>query len=242
VQLRQAMTSISGALAAFWNAMGDIIQAGQQDAVTEALRVSFEWEEVLLRLDISAKKRAAMKASLLSAGRFNVEAMLARIYQTRLPLSQQVYKTAALAEGWVESRIDRGLARGQTVAELAREVRDFVNPKTPGGATYAARRLARTEINAAYHAMSITAQEEKPWVTGMRWRISGSHPTLDICDTMGRTDHSGLGKGVYPRDDVPGKPHPQCLCTVIPELQDEQEFVRLASDGYYDSYIESAYG
>jgi hypothetical protein len=221
--------------------MGDIIAAGQQDAATEALRMSFDWETVLLRLDLSAQKRRAMKSSLLEAGRFNVEAMLARVYKTRLPLAQQVYKTGALAEGWVESRIDRALARGSTVAELAKEVRDFVNPRTPGGATYAARRLARTEINAAYHAGTIVHNEDKPWVLGMQWRLSGSHPTPDICDTYARNDHSDLGKGVFPPDEVPGKPHPQCLCTVFPVLQEEEEFVRLASDGYYDDYIATAY-
>lgn len=242
VQLRQAMTSISGVLSAFWNAIGDIIAAGQQDATTEALRTSFEWEETLLRLDISASKRKAMKASLLSAGRFNVEAMLARIYKTRLPLSQQVYKTSALASDWVESRIDRALAKGATVAELAREVRDFVNPKTPGGATYAARRLARTEINAAYHAVTIGAQEDKPWVVGMQWRLSGSHPTVDVCDRMARNDHSGLGKGVFPRDVVPPKPHPQCLCVVYPKMMDPKAFVERASAGFYDDYIAVAYG
>lgn len=240
-QLMQAMTSISGALGSFWNAVGDIIAAGQQDALTEALRTSFDWDEVLLRLDLTAQKRAAMKTSLLEAGRFNVEAMLARIYKTRVPLSQQVYKTAALADGWVEARLDKALAQGATVVQLAKDVRDFVNPATPGGATYAARRLARTEINAAYHAVTIVHAEDKPWVTGMKWRLSGSHPTPDICDTMARRDHSGLGAGVYPNGETPRKPHPQCLCVVYPVLMDEAEFVRLASDGFFDDYIETTY-
>jgi hypothetical protein len=236
------MTSISGALAAFWNAVGDLIAAGQQDAATLALAESFDWDAPLLRLGISAKKRAAMKAGLSSAGRFNVEAMIARIYKTRLPLSQQVYKTGALASGWVESRIDRAIARGLTVAELAGEVRDFVNPRTPGGATYAARRLARTEINAAYHAVTIVHAEDKPWVWGMQWRLSGSHPTLDICDSMARRNHSGLGNGVYPRGKVPGKPHPQCLCTTYPLTIAPELFATNFKRGVYDEYIAATYG
>lgn len=242
IQLRQAMTSISGTLSAFWNAIGDIIQAGQQDAATEALRTSFDWEEVLLRLNITSAKRKAMRASLISAGSFNVEAMLARIYRTRLPLSQQVYKTAALTEGWVESRIDKALAKGATVAELAREVRDFINPKTPGGATYAARRLARTEINAAYHAVTIDHFTDSPWVVGMQWRLSGSHGPLDVCDSMARNNHSGLGKGVFPRDAVPPKPHPQCLCTVYPKMMDPGRFSNTFARGDFDNYISATYG
>jgi len=242
VQLMQAMTSISGTLASFWNAMGDIIAAGQQDAATEALRMSFDWDAVLLKLGLTAAQRGAMRRSLTEAGRFNVEAMLARIYKTRLPLAQQVYKTGALAQGWVESRLDRGIARGLTVAELAKEVRDFINPRTPGGATYAARRLARTEINAAYHAVTIVHAEDKPWVTGMRWRLSGSHPTRDICDVYASNDHSGLGKGVFSQDEVPPKPHPQCLCTVFPTLLPVEVFLDQLKNGMYDDYMSATYG
>lgn len=241
-QLMQAMTSISGALAAFWNAMGDIIAAGQQDAATEALRTSFDWDNVLLRLGLTSAQRGAMKSSLTAAGRFNVEAMLARVYKTRLPLAQQVYKTGALANDWVESRLDRGIARGQSVAELAREVRDFVNPRTPGGATYAARRLARTEINAAYHAVTIEHAADKPWVTGMQWRLSGSHLARDMCDVYASNDHSGLGNGIFSQGEVPGKPHPQCLCTVFPKLLDDLVFLDQLKRGLYDDYMSATYG
>ena len=241
-QTMQAMTSISSALAAFWNAIGDIIAAGQQDARTEALRTAFDWDDVLLRLELTAKKRGAMKASLMAAGWYNVEAMLARLYVTRLPLAQQVYKTAALAEGWVDSRLDKAIAQGKTVTELAREVRDFVDPKTPGGATYAARRLARTEINAAYHATTVVHNEDKPWNAGMQWRLSGSHPTVDICDSMARRNHSGLGPGVYPRDAVPSKPHPQCFCVVYPKVVTPKEFRAAFRAGAYDEYMAATYG
>jgi hypothetical protein len=241
-QIMQAMTAISSALGALWTDIGDLTAAGQQDAMTEALRQSFDWDLVLLRLGLPAKKRNAMRNSLLEAGRFNVEAMLARVYKTRLPLSEQVYKTAALAQGWVESRLDRGIARGLTVAELAREVRQHINPATPGGTSYAARRLARTEINAAYHAVTIVEAEDKPWVTGLKWRLSGSHPTRDICDIYANNDHSGLGKGVFSQGEVPGKPHPQCLCTVFPTLLPDEVFIDQLANGVFDNYIATTYG
>lgn len=240
-QLMQAMTAISTALGTFWMATGDIIRAGQEDARTEALKLAFDWDNVLLRLALPAGKRAAMKQNLLEASRFNVEAMLARVYKTRLPLSEQVYKTSALTNGWVESRIDRALARGATVRELSQDVRDFVNPRTPGGATYAARRLARTEINAAYHAVQIVHQEDKPWVTGMQWALSGSHPTVDICDRLARNDHSGLGKGVFSRREVPPKPHPQCLCYIYPKVLPPEVFVEQLKNGLYKDYLSQTY-
>jgi hypothetical protein len=240
-QLMQAMTAISAALSNFWMATGDIIRLGQEEARTEALKLAFDWDSVLLRLALPAAKRAAMRNVLLEASRFNVEAMLARVYKTRLPLSDQVYKTAALTNGWVESRIDRALARGATVRELSQDVRDFISPRTPGGATYAARRLARTEINAAYHAVIIAHNEDKPWVVGVQWSLSGSHPTVDICDRYARNDHSGLGKGVFPRRQVPPKPHPQCLCYVYPKVLPPEVFVDQLRNGLYEDYLSQTY-
>lgn len=242
VQLMTAMTAISGTLADLWNALGDIIKAGQEDARTEALAMSFSWDDLLFRMGLTAKQRAAMKSSLLASSQFNVEAMLTRIYETRIPLAQQVYKTGALASGWVETRIDTALARGATVAELAKEVRDFVNPATRGGATYAARRLARTEINNAYHAVIIGHNADKPWNDGIKWNLSGSHPVVDRCDDYARRDHSGLGKGVYPPDDVPRKPHPQCLCYVYPVTVSPDLFLMRLKLGTYDEYLANTYG
>lgn len=241
-QLMQAMTTISATLSSFWMATGDVVRAGQEEARTEALKLAFDWDSVLLRLALPSGKRAAMRNGLLAASQFNVEAMLARIYKSRLPLSDQVYKTAALANGWVESRVDRALARGATVKELTQDVRDFVNPRTPGGATYAARRLARTEINAAYHAVQIVHHEDVPWVTGMQWALSGSHPVVDICDRLARSDHSGMGKGVFAKNAVPPKPHPQCLCYIYPKQVDAGVFLRGMRSGRYDGYLRNAYG
>jgi hypothetical protein len=242
LQIMAAKVAISDALAAFWTAMGNLVAAGQSEAVSEALRTSFEWEEALLRLDISRAARADMKASLIDSARFNVEAMLARVYKTRVPLSIQVYRTSALALGWVDRRLDLSLAQGKTVAQVTKEVKEFVDPRTPGGATYAARRLARTEINNAYHAATVIHFEESPWVVGMRWRLSGSHPSVDLCDSYARRNHSQLGTGVFPRDAVPPKPHPQCLCVVFPVLQDAGAFLAHIRSGDYDDYIAREFG
>lgn len=242
LQIMAAKVAISDALAAFWTAMGNLVAAGQAEAVGEALRTSFEWEEGLLKLELPRTIRTDMKANLINSARFNVEAMIARVYKTRVPLSIQVYRTSALASGWIDRRLDLSLAQGKTVATVTKEVKAFVDPRTPGGATYAARRLARTEINNAYHAATITHFEESPWVVGMQWRLSGSHPSVDLCDSYARNNHSGLGKGVFPRDEVPPKPHPQCLCVVFPVLQDAATFLTHVRSGDYDDYITREFG
>ncbi len=237
VQLMQAVTAISAALSQLWMAMGDLVRAGQEDARTEALKMSFDWDKVLLALNISAAKRAAMKSSLIEAGRFNVEAAIARVYKSRIPLSQQVYKTSELTLGWVEHRVNLAIARGASPAELAREVRAFINPAVRGGAAYAAKRLARTEINNAYHAVIVVHNEDKPWVTRMRWNLSGSHPTVDICDTYARRNG-----GMFPKTKVPAKPHPQCLCYITPVTLDDDEFIKRFRAGQFQSYMTRTYG
>ncbi len=241
-QLMATMTQIAGALSAFWNNAGDIIAAGQADAQKAALLKSFDWDAPLLRLGIPAKRRKDYQSWLLEPGRFNVEAMMARIHVSRLPLSQQVYKTSALAEGWVENRVNSAIGRVEPVAQLAKEVKDFINPATRGGATYAARRLARTEINAAYHATVVMHNADKPWNEGMQWALSGSHPTLDKCDEYARLDHSDLGPGVFPRNEVPRKPHPQCLCYTYPKTVDPDEFLRQLNAGVYRDWMRANYG
>jgi len=236
-QLMQAVTAISHALSDLWLSMGDLLRAGQQDARTEALKQSFSLDKTLLYLEIPPGKRAAMLNNLLEASRFDVEAALARVYLSRLPLAEQVYRTAELTRSWVESRVTKALARGATPQQLAAEVRRFINPKTPGGASYAAMRLARTEINNAYHAVIIVHNEDKPWVTTMKWNLSGSHPTVDICDAYARKNG-----GQFPKGKVPPKPHPQCLCYITPVVIDDVTFVRKFRAGDYQGYMTRTYG
>lgn len=241
-QVMQAVTAISSALSGLWMEMGDLVRAGQEAARVEALKMSFDWDKVLLYLEVPPGSRAAMKASLVEAGRFNVEAALARVYKSRLPLSGQVYKTAELARGWVDHRVTTSIARGRTVDELAKDIRAFIDPGVKGGVSYAARRLARTEINNAYHAVIIVHNEDKPWVTGMKWNLSGSHPAVDICDEYARRNAHNKGVGVFPRDDVPRKPHPQCLCFVTPVTLGEAEFIKRYKAGQFDEYMVQTYG
>jgi hypothetical protein len=237
----QAVTAISQALSGVWMEMGDLVRAGQADARAVALKMAFDWDRVLLYSVIEPGRRAAMKSSLVEGARFNVEAALARVYMSRLPLAEQVYKTAEMTRGWVEHRVTTSIARGRTVDQLAKDVRAFINPATRGGASYAARRLARTEINNAYHAVIVVHNEDKPWVNGMRWNLSGSHPTVDICDTLARNDAHGMGRGVFPRTGVPRKPHPQCLCYITPRTMSNDQFVKAWRAGTFRDYVARTY-
>lgn len=238
-QLMGARGAISRILSYMWRDVGRITRAGQQEAQAAAIEKSFDWEEVLLARAVPDKdQRNALRKSLVAAADKNIDAMIARVLKTHIPLSSQVYRTRVLSNGWVERAINSALARGATVNELAADVKSMINPNTNGGVSYAAKRLARTEINNAYHSQAIDTARDKPWITGMRWHLSKSHPRRDRCNELSEADH-GQGPGVYGLGQVPRKPHPQCLCYVVPETLSVAEFNRRLRTGQFDDYIES---
>lgn len=156
-----------------------------------------------------------------------------------IPLSEQVYKSKAMANGWVEREIQRAIALQSSAKDLAARVRGLINPNTPGGVSYAANRLARTEINNAFHRAQIDRRSSEPWTTGMKWVLSRSHPVRDKCNDYAEGVHfKGGDPGVFRATGVPGKPHPNCLCFLTTQTVDEDEFVDKFLKGEYTSYMD----
>lgn len=95
-----------------------------------------------------------------------------------------------------------------------------------------AKRLARTEMNNAFHAQAIEDMEDRPWIDFVRWHLSGSHkPSGDECEANAR-------HGLFPADAVPPKPHPNCFCFITPEVPDRNTFLLELQMGRYDEWIE----
>lgn len=243
-QLITTQTALYKVLHRLWQRMGNTIKAGQAASQIAALEASFDWDDSLLSRAVPDKgERAAMKRYLLASADRNVEAMIARaLGGARIPLSQQVFHTESLSRGWLDRVLNSALARGASANEIARLTRQHIRPNVKGGVSYAAKRLGRSEINNAYHAQSIGINQDKPWNTGMKWRLSRSHPAKDICDALAVRDQHELGSGVFPVDGVPSKPHPQCLCYIAPETLSIGEFIQQFEAGNYDAWIDSNYG
>lgn len=219
-----------------WEALGQKVLARQAEAAAVALEQGWKWDQILLtRVFLDPGERAAMKASLIQTADRNVQAAIQRVNGNSIPLSRRVYRSRDLSQGWVDRKINSALARGLNWSQFASEVKGMINPNTPGGVSYAAKRLARTEINNAYHAMTVQQNRDKPWITGMVWALSNSHPTPDICNLY--ADNSP-----YPVDEVPAKPHPQCLCYTYPEVVSAERFRNEYNFGRYDSYLSENYG
>lgn len=223
-QLEQVIAQIVNAQRALWvNEVGPIIQRSYPKAYAAAERSFGIIEELLITIFGDVQGRALI-ASFRETARAGLE--LDRVRRTRA-LSPRVYRNAALASGAVERNIRAGIIQGLSANELAVNVKKFISPTTPGGASYAAMRLARTEINNAFHEAQ-RIQGEAPWVKAVKWNLSKSHPGKpDACDKLATQNSFGLGRGCYPADALPDKPHPQCLCFTTYETSSEAEFLRM---------------
>jgi hypothetical protein len=148
---------------------------------------------------IPQRMEAAHRAGLLDPQRRWVQA-------DGYALSDRVWR----AGGGIRRAIDR---------EIARAVKHGIGPETlagmprgGGAGASAARRLARTEVQAIAHEATVLFVQDLPLTRkGVRWTLSPAHPRIDICDTYARNSSTGFPRGVYEPQSVPKIPHPHCL-------------------------------
>jgi hypothetical protein len=206
------------------------------DAASEAERVL---QEILFR-NSGRRTPEELLAAQRAHARRTVATYLAR-GQNGIGLSQRVYRTRALANGYVDRAVNRVILQGGSWQDVARSVKPMIDPNTKGGVSYAAKRLGRTELNNAFHTTQQASAEVNPFVLGVQWHLSSSHATPDRCDELAAGHSEGKGAGIYLPGDLPRKPHPQCLCFTTNEMMAEDDFLDLISnpdylDGLVDEY------
>jgi hypothetical protein len=87
---------------------------------------------------------------------------------------------------------------------------------------YIAERIAKTEIARAWADGFNASVANDSDIVGVRWRVSTGHPAFDICDLYAKADMYGLGKGVYPKNNMPQLPaHPFCMCRMVEVIRGE---------------------
>jgi hypothetical protein len=223
-QLRLTLSAIRKLQRSMW--VGSVSPAikGQIDA---ALQAGESAVEALTRVAYGAlSERAAeeLVRGLRLAAESGLKSDAAR---RKRELSERVYKLAALHEGKVEETIRTGLISNLSAKELAEDVYQYVSPTTKGGAAYGAMRLARTEINNAFHERQI-AGATRPGVQAVQWNLSGSHKVPDLCNVYAEHEPFAPNK-------VPEKPHPQCFCFLTYVTMPDEDFrEKLASGGFDD--------
>lgn len=139
-------------------------------------------------------------------------------------LSDRIWRTSVDVRARIDQLLDYHISRGTAAVDIAQELEPFLTPSGRGPRTvrpygregsYTARRLARTEITRASGQGTIQAAQANPFVAGLQWRLSASHPKIDICDTYARGGPNG--DGIYPLDEFPTYPaHPNCICSALP--------------------------
>lgn len=233
-QQRVVLAGIHEKMREVWEDVGSLTIFGEKEAAAAAM-VSAEAMAMDIYNDPNTFRQIKMQA------RNGVNAYISR-QENVIGLSRRVYSNTALSNGWVDREINKGLIRGLSAREMAANVARLILPSTPGGVSYAAMRLARTEINNAFHLTSLRYTREMPWVTGYKWNLSGSHPKGqpgDPCGDMASRNHDNLGRGVYKKSNVPNKPHPQCLCYVTMVTHNNRDYWRNLRRGRYAQYLES---
>lgn len=238
-QLRRAQLTgsrgvITRMLRDLYGDLEGIVEDGQSDAAVAAVNAMLvEEDEVLRRLVPDDLKRQVLKRSLRSQAEFGVQAMLQRVFHTERPLSESLYDSRAFAHKQLSRLVNGHLAQGSSAADIAKDVRRFVSPSAPGGTSYVAMRLGRTEIHNAFHAQSIADAQGQPWVDHMDWCLSKSHSARDEKDAC---EHYARQRS-YPVDGVPPPPHPGCRCYVVPVVIDNDEFLDKLASGAYNGWL-----
>lgn len=238
-QLRLVLREVAKRQAELWRIVGSQVEAGRKEAIAAAVRTNFIYEDMLLRSVLTARERAALLRSAQVQAARGIDAVIAKLTGlSDYELSAQVYRTAALSTGQVRNRIVNVIGRGGSWKDIADEVRNLIKPTVPGGVSYAAKRLGRTELNNAFHAAAVVEGRDSPFIIAQRWNLSGSHKVPDECNRYAEDVHvDGQDKGIFLPQYVPGKPHPQCLCYLTPVTPSREEFVTNFIAGRYDSYL-----
>jgi len=210
-----------------FDTIGSVVTRGQGAAMSAAYDTIHDYARPLLSTTMSAEVMEAFFQGESRRAAAGIRTYMDRLGGSYVPLSDSVYNSKAWVNNQINKRVDVALVRGLSAREFAGSVVDLVNPNTPGGARYAANRLARTEINNAFHVGSVRAMNESGVVELVDWKLSGSHPKPDQCNEY-------AGDGPYEVNRVPSKPHPQCFCFIVPNLPSPEEFRANLLSGRYD--------
>lgn len=225
---RNALSQISQDM---WSDVSTTITKNMGTASMLAVNENRELLSILTRA-VGAGRAAVLADSMMASAAETFGALRSRLLNN-INLSPNVFKNNALMMGKVDDVVNSGLLLGQSAREIAGNVQKYINPSVMGGPRYAAMRLGRTEINNAYHTTTRESYRQSPYVTGVQWSLSGSHPKPDTCNAYAEEDHSNLGPGIYLPDDVPDKPHPQCFCFITAVTPSPKEFLTDLKNGEF---------
>ena len=232
-QIRLSMHEIRIVTAQIFGDMIPIIKDGHKNAASIASEgiseVDREYLEQFFRTKRAVEDFIESQKRSATAG---VAHAISRITKSERPLSARVYRSRSLANQWVQRLVTSAILRGDSAKDIAKAVEGHILPSTPGGTSYAAMRLGRTELSNAFHATAITQAEDRPWIDSMEWNLSATHVQQDCqCEVYRRMRY-------FPIGNVPPKPHPNCRCFVTPVVEDFNTFLMKYKSGQYRDWTD----
>lgn len=234
-QLRAAVAGLGPISTEMWNELGRVVQIGMFEVGQLAADQALDRD---LLLGMPGNGILQYADAVHFEARHSVESLVSR-RTNGFKLADRIYANGELSTKQAGRIVERALVLQQSAKQIARQVRHLYDPAVPGGVSYAAMRLGRTEIANAHHETSIRLSKDRPWVQGFKWNLSGSHPRPDVCNEYAEDDHDDLGPGVFSKGNVPSKPHPQCLCYVSHVQESTEEFLDKLANGKYDPWLEN---
>lgn len=159
-------------------------------------------------------------------------------------LSDRVWNARQDVRRRIDQELRLGIVRGTSPVNVASRLERFLTPEgararsrvalkpgdEPGNGSYAARRLARTELTRARAQATVEAASRIPTTRGMRYHLSNRHPKSDGCDAYATEDRYGLGAGGHPLTALPAIPqHPHCGCyftSIFPSREESDRIIR----------------
>jgi len=145
---------------------------------------------------------------------------------TGLKLSSRVFQLSNVSKSRVLARVAQGMETGDSAGQIAKDLRRILEFKGKRGQGIYSKeaqnfvRLARTLNTSAYQRGFINTAKDSTWAKEIKWNLSLSHDFALRCVCQIELAVGGRGgKGIYPVGNVPGIPHPNCLCywtVVIP--------------------------
>ena len=92
--------------------------------------------------------------------------------------------------------------------------------RVPGSLDFASYRLARNEMAETTFRATLEDYKDNKFVAGVKWLLANNrlkkYENACSCNELAYTDSYGLGRGVYPLEKVPERPHVMCLCSLAP--------------------------
>lgn len=158
-----------------------------------------------------------------------------QVYKSGWSLSKAIWSDSERTMSEVYKVVAGGLAKQQSVYEIAKDLEKFVSPSAkkdwnltdkdgrriyPRKVDYAAQRLVRTLAQHSYQQTFQETTKDNPFITKYRWNANGSR----ACEICKERD----GK-VYDKDKLP-MDHPNGMCVMEPVTASDKEMTKQLAD------------